>query len=151
MSPIVILSATRTPFGSFQGSLAAVPAPHLGAAAIRGAVAQAGVAVGDITDVLMGNVLQAGLGQAPARQAALRAGLPSSVRAVTIHKVCGSGMQAVMQGSHAIAAGDAGLVVAGGMENMSAAPYLLPKARDGYRLGDQKVVDSLIHDGLWDP
>jgi acetyl-CoA C-acetyltransferase len=151
MSSIVILSATRTPLGSFQGSLAGVPAPHLGAAAISGAIAQAGVAVGDITDVLMGNVLQAGLGQAPARQAALRAGLPSSVRAVTIHKVCGSGMQAVMQGSHAIAAGAAGLVVAGGMENMSASPYLLPKARDGYRLGDQKVVDSLIHDGLWDP
>jgi acetyl-CoA C-acetyltransferase len=151
MVTTVILSATRTPFGSFQGTLSGVPAPHLGGAAIRGAVAQATVAAGEVTDVLMGNVLQAGLGQAPARQAALHAGLPTSVRAVTIHKVCGSGMQAVMQGSHAIAAGDAGIVVAGGMENMSASPYLLPKAREGFRLGDQKVVDSLVHDGLWDP
>ena len=151
MSPIVILSATRTPLGSFQGSLSGVPAPRLGAAAIKGAVAQAGVAAGDVTDVLMGNVLQAGLGQAPARQAALYAGLPSSVRCVTLHKVCGSGMQAVMQGAHALGAGDAALVVAGGMENMSASPYLLPKAREGYRMGDQQVVDSMIRDGLWDP
>ena len=151
MSPIVILSATRTPLGSFQGSLSGVPAPRLGAAAIKGAVAQAGVAAGDVTDVIMGNVLQAGLGQAPARQAALYAGLPSSVRCVTLHKVCGSGMQAVMQGAHALGAGDAALVVAGGMENMSASPYLLPKAREGYRMGDQQVVDSMIRDGLWDP
>jgi acetyl-CoA C-acetyltransferase len=151
MSSIAILSATRTPFGSFQGSLSDVPAPYLGATAIRGAVAQSGVAPGEVTDVLMGNVLQAGLGQAPARQAALHAGLPPSVRTVTIHKVCGSGMQAVMQGSNAIAGGDATLVVAGGMENMSASPYLLPKAREGYRLGDQKVIDSMIHDGLMDP
>jgi len=151
MPPIVILSATRTPLGSFQGSLSGVPAPRLGAAAIRGALARAGVGAGDVTDVLMGNVLQAGLGQAPARQAALYAGLPPSVRAVTLHKVCGSGLQAVMQGAHALAAGDAGLVVAGGMENMSAAPYLLPKAREGYRMGDQQVVDSMVHDGLWDP
>ena len=152
MSDIVILSATRTPLGSFQGALAGVPASRLGAAAIKGALAQAGVAVGDITDVMMGNVLQAGLGQAPARQAALRAGLPSSVRAVTIHKVCGSGLQAIMQGSHALAAAcGRTIVVAGGMENMSLAPYLLPKARDGYRIGHQQVVDSMIHDGLWDP
>jgi acetyl-CoA C-acetyltransferase len=151
MSPIVILSATRTPLGSFQGSLSGVPAPRLGAGAIRGAVSQSGAGAGDVTDVLMGNVLQAGLGQAPARQAALHAGLPHSVRAVTLHKVCGSGLQAVMQGAHALAAGDAGLVVAGGMENMSASPYLLPKAREGYRMGDQQVVDSMIRDGLWDP
>ena len=148
---IVILSATRTPLGSFQGALASVPAAHLGASAIKGALARAGVAPADVSDVLLGNVLQAGQGQAPARQAALAAGLPHSVRAVTIHKVCGSGLQAVMQASHALAAGDATLVVAGGMENMSAAPYLLPKARDGYRLGNQQVIDSLVHDGLWDP
>ncbi|HXQ82161.1 MAG TPA: acetyl-CoA C-acyltransferase [Opitutaceae bacterium] len=151
MPAIVILSAARTPLGSFQGSLAAVPAPRLGAAAIRGALARAGVGAADVSDVLMGNVLQAGLGQAPARQAALYAGLPPSVRAVTLHKVCGSGLQAVMQGAHALAAGDAALAVAGGMENMSAAPYLLPKAREGYRMGDQQVVDSMVHDGLWDP
>jgi acetyl-CoA C-acetyltransferase len=151
MDAVVILSAARTPLGSFQGSLAAVPAPRLGAAAIRGAIARAGVEPADVTDVLMGNVLQAGLGQAPARQAALYAGLPDSVRAVTLHKVCGSGLEAVIQGSRALAAGEAGLVVAGGMENMSASPYLLPKARDGYRMGDQRVVDSMILDGLWDP
>jgi len=148
---IVILSATRTPLGAFQGALAGVPASKLGSAAIKGALAQAGVAAADVSDVLMGNVLQAGQGQAPARQAALAAGLPQSVRAVTIHKVCGSGMQAIMQGAHALALGDASLVVAGGMENMTAAPYLLPKARDGYRLGNGQVVDSLILDGLWDP
>ena len=147
----VILSATRTPLGSFQGALASVPASRLGAAAIKGALTQAGISPGDVSDVLLGNVLQAGQGQAPARQAALAANLPQHVRAVTIHKVCGSGLQAVMQASHALAAGDATLVVAGGMENMSASPYLLPKARDGYRLGNQQVIDSLVHDGLWDP
>ncbi len=150
-SSIVILSATRTPLGSFQGALAAVPASRLGATAIKGALAQAGVAPTDVSDVLLGNVLQAGQGQAPARQAALAAGLPHSARAVTIHKVCGSGLQAIMQGAHALAADAATLVVAGGMENMSAAPYLLPKAREGYRLGHQQVIDSLILDGLWDP
>jgi len=148
---IVILAATRTPLGSFQGALASVSAPKLAANAIKGALAQAGVAPADVTDVLLGNVLQAGQGQAPARQAALAAGLPHSARAVTIHKVCGSGLQAVMQGAHALAMGAADLVAAGGMENMSAAPYLMPKARDGYRLGHQQVVDSLVHDGLWDP
>ena len=148
---IVILAATRTPLGAFQGALASVPAPRLGAVAIRGAVEQAKISPADVTDVLMGNVLQAGLGQAPARQAAIHAGLPSATRCVTVHKVCGSGLQAVMQGAHSLAAGDSSLVVAGGMENMSAAPYLLPKARDGFRLGHQQVIDSLIHDGLWDP
>src|ERR1017187_31741 len=117
MSSTVILSATRTPLGSFQGALSGVPAPPLGAVAIGGAVARAGGAADRVTDVLMGNVLQAGLGQAPARQAALYAGLPPSVRAVTLHKVCGSGLQAVMQGAHALAAGDAALVVAGGMRS----------------------------------
>ncbi|MDO8542453.1 MAG: thiolase family protein [Opitutaceae bacterium] len=151
MTDIVILSATRTPLGSFQGSLASVPAPRLGAVAIGGALGRAGVAAAQVTDVLMGNVIQAGVGQAPARQAALHAGLPDSVRAVTVHKVCGSGMQAVIHGAHALAAGDARVVVAGGMENMSAAPYLLPKAREGYRLGHQQVIDAMIHDGLWDP
>lgn len=151
MPDIVILSATRTPIAAFQGGLASVPAAKLGAAAIKGAVARAGVAPANVTDVLMGNVLQAGQGQAPARQAAIHAGLPQSARAVTIHKVCGSGLQAVMQGAHLLGAGMGEFVVAGGMENMSQAPYLLPKARDGYRLGHQQVVDSLITDGLWDP
>lgn len=151
MTNLVILSAIRTPLGAFQGALASVSASRLGAAAVKGAVAQAGMAPADVTDVLLGNVLQAGQGQAPARQAAIYAGLPPSVRTVTIHKVCGSGLQAVMQGGHALAAGDASVVVAGGMESMSSAPYLLPKARDGYRLGHQQVIDSVIHDGLWDP
>ena len=151
MTDIVILSATRTPLGAFQGAFAAVPAARLGATAIKGAVAQAGVNPADITDCLMGNVLQAGQGQAPARQAAIHAGLPQSARAVTIHKVCGSGLQAVMQAAHALSAGMGSLYVAGGMENMSLAPYLLPKARDGYRIGHQQVVDSMITDGLWDP
>ncbi len=151
MSEIHILSATRTAIGSFQGGLASVPAPRLGAAAIAGAVARAGIAPSDVTDVLMGNVLQAGLGQAPARQAAIYAGLPPAVRCTTIHKVCGSGLEAVILGARALAAGDATFVVAGGMENMSAAPYLLPRAREGYRIGHQQVVDSLIQDGLWDP
>lgn len=151
MSDLVILSATRTPIGAFQGGLASVPAPRLGAAAIKGALARAGVASADVTDVLMGNVLQAGQGQAPARQAAIHAGLPASARAVTVHKVCGSGLQAVMQAAHALRAGMGSLYVAGGMESMSQAPYLLPKARDGFRLGHQQVIDSLITDGLWDP
>ena len=151
MHDIVILAATRTPIGSFQGALASVPAPRLGAAAIRSAVAQAGVAPADISDCLMGNVLQAGQGQAPARQAALAAGLPYSVRCTTVHKVCGSGLQTVMAASYFLAGGMGEIIVAGGMENMSLAPYLLPKARDGFRIGHQQVVDSLINDGLWDP
>jgi len=151
MSAIVILSATRTPLGAFQGALAGVPAPRLGAAAIRGAVAAAKISPGDITDVLMGNVLQAGQGQAPARQAAIHAGLPASVRCITVNKVCGSGLQTIIGASHFLAGGMGAIAVAGGMENMSAAPYLLPKARDGFRLGHQQAVDSIIHDGLWDP
>src|SRR5688572_12093082 len=151
MSDIVILSATRTPIGSFQGAFISTAASRLGAAAIKGALAQANLAGDAVTDVLMGNVLQAGQGQAPARQAAMHAGLAATVRTVTIHKVCGSGLQAVMQSAHALAAGMGTLYVAGGMENMSLAPYLLPKARDGFRLGHQQVVDSIITDGLWDP
>ena len=151
MHDIVVLAATRTPIGSFQGALASVPAPRLGAAAIRSAVAQAGVAPADISDCLMGNVLQAGQGQAPARQAALAAGLPYSVRCTTVHKVCGSGLQTVMAASYFLKGGMGGIIAAGGMENMSLAPYLLPKARDGFRIGHQQIVDSLINDGLWDP
>jgi acetyl-CoA C-acetyltransferase len=151
MSEIVILSATRTPIGSFQGALASQPAPRLGAAAIKGAVARAGIAPGDVTDCLMGNVLQAGQGQAPARQAAIHGGLPTSTRCVTVHKVCGSGLQTVIGAAHFLSSGMAGLAVAGGMESMSQAPYLLPKARDGFRIGHQQVVDSMISDGLWDP
>ena len=155
MSPfpqsIVILAAARTPLGAFQGALASVPAHQLGSAVIRVTLTRARVAPDAVSDALLGNVLQAGQGQAPARQAALGAGLPASVRAVTISKVCGSGLQAIMQGAQALALGEATLVVAGGMENMSAAPYLLPKAREGYRLGNQQVIDSLVHDGLWDP
>lgn len=151
MSDIVILSATRTPIGAFQGAFAGVAAPKLGATAIKGALAKAGVAPGDVTDCLMGNVLQAGIGQAPARQAALGAGLPQSVRCVTVHKVCGSGMQTVIGASHFLAGGMGTIAVAGGMENMTLAPYLLPKAREGYRIGHQQVIDSMISDGLWDP
>jgi acetyl-CoA C-acetyltransferase len=148
---VVIVAATRTPLGAFQGALASVPAPRLGATAIKGALAQANLPATDVTDVILGNVLQAGLGQAPARQAAIHAGLPAAVRCVTVHKVCGSGLQAAMQSAHALLAGDAKIIVAGGMESMSGAPYLLPKAREGYRLGNQQVIDSLVHDGLWDP
>jgi acetyl-CoA C-acetyltransferase len=151
MKDIVILSATRTPIGSFQGAYASVPAARLGATAIKGALTRAGVAPADVTDCLMGNVLQAGQGQAPARQAAIFAGLPHSVRCTTVHKVCGSGMQTVIGAAHFLAGGPGSIVVAGGMENMSLAPYLLPKARDGYRIGHQQVVDSMISDGLWDP
>lgn len=151
MKDIVILSATRTPIAAFQGSLASVPASRLGAAAIKGALARAGVAPADVTDVLMGNVLQAGQGQAPARQAAIHAGLPPSARCVTVHKVCGSGLQTVMGAAHFLAGGMGTIVVAGGMENMSQAPYVLPKARDGYRMGHGQIIDSMIHDGLWDP
>ena len=151
MTNIVVLAATRTPLGAFQGALASTPAARLGAIAIKGAIAQAGVAPTDITDVLMGNVLSAGQGQAPARQAALYAGLQSSVRAVTVNKVCGSSLQTIMQATYALQAGMGSLYVAGGMENMSLAPYLLPKAREGYRIGHQQIIDSMITDGLWDP
>ena len=151
MKDIVILAATRTPIGAFQGAYANVPASKLGATAIRAAVAQAGLAPADVTDCLMGNVLQAGQGQAPARQAALGAGLPPSVRCTTVHKVCGSGLQSVMGAAHFLAGGMGAFVVAGGMENMTLAPYLLPKAREGFRIGNQQVIDSMVHDGLWDP
>jgi acetyl-CoA C-acetyltransferase len=150
MSDVVILSAVRTPIGRFLGGLAAVPAPRLGAVAIAEAVRRAQVAPDRVDEVIMGHVLTAGVGQAPARQAALYAGLPVSVPATTVNKMCGSGLKAVMLGAQAIAAGDAQVVVAGGMENMSAAPYLLPRARTGLRLGDGAVVDAILQDGLVD-
>ncbi len=145
----VLLSAARTPIGKFGGSLADLTAPQLGAIAIKAALERAGVN-GDVVDeVIMGNVVGAGLGQAPARQAALAAGVPDSVSALTINKVCGSGLKAVMLAASMIKAGDAELIVAGGMENMSRAPYLLPQARFGYRLGNGEIQDSVVHDGLW--
>jgi acetyl-CoA C-acetyltransferase len=147
---IVIASAARTPIGAFQGALAPLPAPLLGAAAVRGAVDRAGLDAADVDLVLMGNVLSAGQGQAPARQAAIRAGLSQATPAVTLNKMCGSGMETVIQAARAIAVGDARIVVAGGMESMSNAPYLLPGARGGLRLGHAQALDSLIHDGLWD-
>jgi acetyl-CoA C-acetyltransferase len=145
----VIVSAVRTPIGAFSGTLASVPATELGAVAVREALARAGVDPGQVDEVIMGNVLSAGLGQNPARQAALRAGLPDRVPALTVNKVCGSGLKAVALATQSIVAGDAEIVVAGGMENMSAAPYLLDQARTGYRMGDGKLIDSMIRDGLW--
>lgn len=148
---ISILSACRTPLGGFQGTLAQESASALGTVAVRGALTRAEVADDEVTEIVMGNVLQAGQGQAPARQVVLGAGLPTSVRSATINRVCGSGLQAVLQGSLSLTAGMSELVVAGGMENMSQVPYLLPKARAGHRLGHQQLVDGLVHDGLWDP
>ncbi|ANU19599.1 acetyl-CoA acetyltransferase [Planococcus plakortidis] len=145
---IVIASAVRTAVGSFQGALKDVPATDLGAIVIKEALSRAGVAGDQVSEVIMGNVLQAGLGQNPARQASIKAGLPETVPAMTINKVCGSGLKSIHLAYQAIFAGDADIVVAGGMENMSCAPYLLEGARGGYRMGDQKVVDSMVHDGL---
>jgi acetyl-CoA C-acetyltransferase len=150
MREVVILSATRTPVGRFQGGLAGIPAPRLGSIAIAEAVRRAGAGPDDVDEVIMGNVLSAGLGQAPARQATLHAGLPTATRATTINKMCGSGLKAVMLAQQAIATGDADVIVAGGMENMSAAPYLLERARTGYRLGDDRIVDTILRDGLTD-
>lgn len=148
---VVIVSGARTPIGSFGGALSSVPAPQLGAVAIKAALSRAGVEGKDVDEVLMGCVLPAGQGQAPARQASLAAGVPQSVGCVTLNKVCGSGLKAVMMAAQAIKAGDADIVVAGGMENMSSVPYLLPKARTGYRMGNGEIVDGMVHDGLWDP
>ena len=149
MSDVFIVSAARTPIGKFGGGLSTVPATELGATAIRAAVERSGIAPDRIDEAIMGQVIQGGAGQAPARQAALKAGLPEGVSATTINKVCGSGMKAVMLGAASIRAGDANVIVAGGMENMNLGPYLLPGARAGYRLGNQTVVDSTVHDGLW--
>ncbi|KQL53630.1 acetyl-CoA acetyltransferase [Heyndrickxia shackletonii] len=146
---VVIVSAVRTAIGSFNGSLKNIPAPELGGIVIKHAIERAGIQGDQIDEVIMGNVLQAGLGQNPARQAAIKAGVPESVSSMTINKVCGSGLKAVHLATQAILAGDADIIVAGGMENMSQAPYLLKGARDGFKMGDQKLVDSMIQDGLW--
>jgi acetyl-CoA C-acetyltransferase len=149
MADAFILSAARTPIGKYLGALADVPAPQLGAAAVAEALRRSRAPVGQVDEVIMGNVIQAGLGQNPARQAALKAGLPDTIAAYTVNKVCGSGLKAVMLAAQAIRAGDAQLIVAGGMESMSRAPYLLFGARAGWKLGDQKAVDAMVHDGLW--
>ncbi len=151
MKNLVILSAARTPVGSFLGKLSSLPAPALGSVAIRAALERAGVKPEEVEQVVFGNVLQAGQGQAPARQASLGAGIPNSVPCVTVHKVCGSGMRAVMDAGNAIQAGEYEVAVAGGMESMSNAPYLLEKGRSGLRMGNGTLVDSMIKDGLWDP
>lgn len=149
LSDVVIVSALRTPIGSFGGSLKDIPATDLGAATIKAVLDEAGLSGEQVDEVIMGNVLQAGLGQNPARQAAMKAGIPDSVPSFTLNKVCGSGLKAVHLAAQAIIAKDAEIVVAGGMENMSRAPYVLDGVRDGYRMGDQTVVDTMIKDGLW--
>jgi acetyl-CoA C-acetyltransferase len=149
MSHPVILSAVRLPIGKFQGGLKSFSAPQLGALAVRSAIERAGIDASQVDEVNLGCVLQAGLGQNPARQAALGAGLPPTVAALTVNQVCGSGLRSVMLAAQAIQTGDAKFVVAGGMESMSNAPYVLQKARDGYRMGNGELVDVMIHDGLW--
>lgn len=151
MNDVFLVNGARTPIGAFQGALASLTAPQLGAVAIKGALERAGVKPEDVDEVLMGNVLSGGIGQAPARQASLGAGIPNSVPCTTINKVCGSGMKTAMMAAQAIKLGDAEIIVAGGMESMTNAPYALPKARDGYRMGNGTLVDLMIHDGLWDP
>jgi acetyl-CoA C-acetyltransferase len=151
MREVVIVGMARTPFGNFQGTLSSLPAPKLGAIAIEAALKRAGVSVDQVSEVIMGNVLSAGVGQAPARQAAIYAGVPKSVPALTINKVCGSGMKAIMLGAQSIMTGDSEVVVAGGMESMSNAPYIVQNARNGFRMGNQTFIDEMIYDGLWDP
>lgn len=146
---VVIVSAARTAIGRFQGTLSTIPAPELGGVAIAAAVERAGIEGEMVDEVLMGNVVSAGVGQAPARQAAIKAGLPPAVGATTLNKVCASGLKTVVFAMQAIKSGDAEIIAAGGMENMSAGPYLLPQARFGYRLGDGKIIDATVHDGLW--
>jgi acetyl-CoA C-acetyltransferase len=149
MSNAVLLSAARTPIGKYLGGLAEVPAPQLGAVAVAEALRRGNVPAGRVDEVILGQVIQAGTGQNPARQVALKAGLPDTIAAVTINKVCGSGLKAVMLAAQAVRVGDAEVVVAGGMESMSGSPYLLFGARAGWKYGDQKVVDAMIRDGLW--
>ncbi len=149
--PVVIVAAKRTPIGAFQGALAGASAPQLGSAAIGAAIQEAGIDAADIDRVLMGCVLAAGLGQAPARQAALGAGVPDGVPCTTVNKMCGSGMESIVLAHDMIMAGSAAVVVAGGFESMSNAPYLLPKARSGYRMGHQEALDHMFYDGLQDP
>src|SRR6266540_2264392 len=151
MKDIVILGGARTPIGSFLGTLSSLSAPKLGSIAINCALENSGVQPEQIQQVLMGNVLQAAIGQAPARQAGIGAGIPVEAGAVTINKVCGSGMRAVMYAANDIRCGDYEIAVAGGMESMSNAPYALTQARTGYRMGNGKMIDVMIHDGLWDP
>ena len=151
MEKVVIVSAVRTAVGSFQGVFSGLPAPRLGAVAIRAAIEKAGIKNTDIGEVIMGEVLTAGVGQAPARQAAIFAGVSNSTPCMTINKVCGSGLKAVMLGSDSIRLGTTSIVVAGGQENMTLAPHLLENSRSGYRMGSQSIVDSMIKDGLWDP
>jgi acetyl-CoA C-acetyltransferase len=150
MRESVIVSAVRTPTGKFLGGLKDLKAPELGAMIVREAVRRAGIDPATVDECIMGNVVSAGLGQAPARQAALHGGLPNSVAALTINKVCGSGLKAVMLAAQGIATGDIDIAVAGGMESMSNCPYLMPKVREGLRMGDGTIIDSMIHDGLWD-
>src|SRR5438128_1108587 len=149
MTEAYILSAARTPIGKYLGSLSELKAPQLGAIAVDEALRRARVPKERVDEVIMGNVLQAGVGQNPARQAALKAGLPDTIAAYTVNKVCGSGLKAVMLAAQALKAGDANLILAGGMESMSQAPYLLFGVRGGWKYGDQKAVDAMIHDGLW--
>ncbi|NOG96568.1 MAG: acetyl-CoA C-acetyltransferase [Ignavibacteriae bacterium] len=150
MKKVVIAAAKRTPIGSFMGTLSSIPAPNLGSIAIKNIIDTTNLDAELVDEVIMGNVLAAGLGQAPARQAAIFAGLPVKTECLTINKMCGSGLKSVMLAHQAIQLGDADIVIAGGMENMSKAPYLLPKARTGFRMGNSEVVDSMITDGLWD-
>jgi acetyl-CoA C-acetyltransferase len=150
MTGIVIVGAVRTAIGKFGGGLAKTPAPELGATVIRALLARANLKPDQISEVILGQVLTAGSGQNPARQALIKAGLPAAIPAMTINKVCGSGLKAVMLASQAVQCGDADIVIAGGQENMSAAPHVLPGSRDGFRMGDAKLIDSMIVDGLWD-
>ncbi|MCY7360747.1 MAG: acetyl-CoA C-acetyltransferase [Ignavibacteria bacterium] len=150
MKEVVIVSAVRTPVGSYLGSLSSLKAPELGAIVIKEAVKRAGIKPEDVSEVIMGCVLPAGIGQAPARQAAIYAGLPDSVPCLTINKVCGSGLKSIMLAEQAIKCGDAEIVVAGGFESMSNVPYYLDKARTGYRMGNGTLIDGMVHDGLWD-
>ncbi len=149
MPDAFIISAARTPIGKYLGAFADIAAPDLGAVAVKEALRRSNASAGRIDEVIVGNVVQAGLGQNPARQAALKAGLPDTVAALTVNKVCGSGLKAVMLAAQAIRAGDADVILAGGMESMSRAPYLLQNARQGWKIGDQKAIDAMIHDGLW--
>jgi acetyl-CoA C-acetyltransferase len=150
MTDIVIVGAVRTAIGKFGGALAKTPAPELGATVIKALLARTNLKPDQISEVILGQVLTAGSGQNPARQALIKAGLPAAIPAMTINKVCGSGLKAVMLASQAVQCGDADIVIAGGQENMSAAPHVLPGSRDGFRMGDAKLIDSMIVDGLWD-
>ena len=150
MREVVIVAARRTAVGAFQGALSSVPAVALGAAVIRQLLADSGLPAEQVDEVLLGQVLSAGCGQNPARQSALRAGLPHTVPAMTLNKVCGSGLKAVMLGAQAIACGDAEVIIAGGQENMSLSPHVLSGSRNGLRMGHGQLLDSMIHDGLWD-